>query len=109
MNDHANWSDELVVGNHETTAMGFQVYARTKEQLVEARKAVLDRFAELRKQLTGRTMHCGMCESYAKQRDEMRDAIVEWVKWKDQLNESYVKSMARLCDIAEQHKEKNNG
>ena len=39
------------------------------------------RMRELREQLTGRTMHCGMCEDYAKQAAELRDAIREWARW----------------------------
>lgn len=86
-------------------SLGDPMTPERKQQILDAHQAVLDRFAELRELLTGRTMHCGMCEDYAKQRDELRQAIGQFVL-SDRRSHGgrWSKALDRLYEIAEQHR-----
>lgn len=73
-----------------------------------AKIAVLRRFSQLRDLLTGRTMHCGMCDWTAKQAaeraheaDALLEAINDFVRLnKGQHGNKWLKALDRLEAIA---------
>lgn len=52
MNDHSSWGDKTLVDFYGLVSRGYVLDTRTKEELDKAHNAVLNRFAELRRQLS---------------------------------------------------------